>query len=273
MKKITISDSSFLQYEKSLSIGGTATGVAPTFFEWEQADPETARFVTDANLKHAKGEGQIALLLEAFFLHPEDYITAMQKPFDYVLTSNAYMARNMGWLYYPKGGSWINEKDWGVHEKTKDISILLSPKDKLPGHRLAHAIAEKFKDQVDVFGLDGWVSKEIALRHYRYSIVIEAERTPGFFSEKLIDCLSMGTVPIYWGDPEISCPFGEGFFTQGMLHIDELETLERLLSQRNIGSMGYPSTEIIMKNLETSKNYRIAEDNIWKKYPFLFEEK
>lgn len=267
MRKITISDSSFLQYEKSLSIGGTATGTAPTFFEWEQADPQEARFVTDANLKHAKGEGQVALLLEAFFLHPEDYVAAMQKPFDYVLTSNAYMARNMGWLYYPKGGSWINEKDWGVHEKTKDISMLLSPKDKLPGHRLAHGIAKKFSNQVDIFGLDGWVNKEIALRDYRYSIVIEAERTPGFFSEKLIDCLSMGTIPIYWGDPEIS-----RIFSGGIWEMDSFESIHRFIADVDLSRIFAYTGDVISRNLERARNYRIAEDFIWTKYPFLFKE-
>src|SRR5258706_14079960 len=107
-REITISDSSFLQYEKSFSIGGSNSGVSPETIEWVPADPRDARFVTDAMLKYAKGEGQVALLLESFFLHPEDYLTAMDKNFDYVLTHNKYFSRNLGWLSYPKGGSWIH---------------------------------------------------------------------------------------------------------------------------------------------------------------------
>lgn len=264
--KITISDSSFLQHVKSLSVGGSNSDAEPAFFEWEAADPDIARFVTDANLKHAKGEGQVALLLESFFLHPEDYATAMQKPFDYVLTSNAYFARNLGWLYYPKGGSWIRVDQWGLHEKDKDISMLLSPKTSMPGHKLAHAIANKFKDQIDIFGLDGWAEKQLALRSYRFSIVIEAERTPGFFSEKLVDCLSMGTIPIYWGDPEILDKF-----QMPIASFDSLESIERFLKQNtNISNRYHIWSPLIDSNLETAQNYCIAEDNIWKQYPFLF---
>jgi len=35
-----------------------------------------------------------------------------------------------------------------------------------------------------------------ALTPYRYSVVIENVREPGYFSEKLVDALLCGTVPI-----------------------------------------------------------------------------
>lgn len=255
--KITISDSSFLQYTKSFSVGGTNSETEPAFFEWEMADPQEARFVTDAMLKHAKGKGQVALLLESFFLHPEDYITAMQKPFDFVLTHNAYFAKNKGWLYYAKGGSWIDHAAWGQREKNRKCSILLSPKNTMPGHKLANIIAKEFGHNIDVFGLHGTATKMEALADYQYSVVIEAERTEGFFSEKLIDCISVGTIPIYWGDPSISKIFN----MDGILAFDDLDDFEQL---GNFIYDIFPNQHKgINDNIRIAENYRIAEDGIW----------
>lgn len=270
--KIPLADNMFIQFEKSLSLGGGNSGVTPTFFEWEQAEPSQARFVTDSCIKNAKGEGQVALLLESFFLHPENYFDAISKPFDYILTHNRYFADNYpNCLWYPKGGSWVAFDQWGMRPKTKDISIILSPKNTMPGHKLAHQIAEKFKDRVDVFGLDGYVTKPEGLAEYRFSIVVEAERCHGFFSEKLIDCMSVKTVPVYWGDPHI-----EKYFNNGVWSFADLFELEQILNTitavKNIDAYEILTGRCEV-NLENAKLYRIAEDWIYQEYPFLFGDK
>jgi hypothetical protein len=46
-------------------------------------------------------------------------------------------------------------------------------------------------------------NKTECLETFRYSIVIENDKDQGYyFSEKLVDCLSLGTVPIMWGSGE-----------------------------------------------------------------------
>jgi hypothetical protein len=40
--------------------------------------------------------------------------------------------------------------------------------------------------------------------------VIESCQEPGYFTEKIIDCFLTGTIPIYWGDPNIRDIFNPG---------------------------------------------------------------
>lgn len=264
--KVTISDSLFTPYARSMRLGQGNAGISPTHFEWELADPQTARFVTDPNLKHARGHGQVALLLESFFLHPEDYLTAMEKPFDYVLTHNSYFAQHKDWLWYPSGGSFVDFKNWGIHEKTKDVSILLSPKNQIWGHKRFHEIVQRFGDRIDVFGLDRYVDKMEAIAPYRFTIVVEGESTRDYFAEKLIDCFALGTVPIYWGCPNI----GDFFDIKGTLLPRNLEEVGMCIEWAT--DYTYNMREAYIRaNLETAKQYRIPEDWIYEHYPFLFE--
>jgi hypothetical protein len=44
-------------------------------------------------------------------------------------------------------------------------------------------------------------AKAAALRDYMFSIVIENAQVGRYFTEKLIDAIALGTVPVYWGGP------------------------------------------------------------------------
>ena len=206
-------------------------------------------------------------MLETFFLHPEDYITAMQKPFDYVLTSNRYFADNKNWLWYPHGGSWIDFSLWGLHEKKKDVSLILSEKKSMRGHQLRHGIVERFGSLItDLYGYeDKRIRKFDGVAPYRFSVIIESEKAPGFFNEKLIDCFSVGTIPIYWG-----CTDLERFFDlDGVVEVESFEDVKGALESAN--DHAYKTFIKSAKvNLELAKNYRISEDWIYQNYPFLF---
>lgn len=266
--KIPIADNLFISHTKSAFIGGDCIGVGPSDFEWENVSAEDARFVTDPFIKSVDGSGKVAWLLEPFFLHPENYFAAMERNFDAVLTHNQYFALHKNWLWYPHGGSWIAEKDWGVREKIRDVSILLSDKQSMAGHKLRHEIVDKFYGEIDVFGLDRRVRPVEAYGIHRYSIIVENERVDGYFTEKLIDCLSVGTIPIYWG-----CPNIHNFFdATGILSFNTLNDLENILGV--VGSWSYElNRDTIAVNMELAKQYRVCEDNIFRMYPELFKEK
>lgn len=264
--KVTVADSLFLQYARSIKLGGGNENVTPTHFEWELADPERARFVTDSHIKDARGPGQVALLLESFFLHPENYLSAMEKPFEAVLTHNSYFAKHKNWLWFPHGGSFVPLDQWKVHKKTKGVSLLCSPKRSLWGHRKYHYLAERFGDHLDVYGLDGHVDKLTAIAPYRYTVVVEAEETVDFFSEKLIDCLALGTIPIYWGCPNI----GDYFDVHGLVRVNSTEEVAEALGKLNTKFYS-ARKDVIGENLEIARRYAIPEDWIWNEYPQLFE--
>ena len=109
--------------------------------------------------------------------------------------------------WYPFGGCWILPEDRKIYPKKKLISIIASEKRETEGHKLRHEIIDAIRKDpvvskyVDVFGrgYNPVDYKLEALKDYRFSIVIENEKTPFWFTEKLIDCFMTGTVPIYWG--------------------------------------------------------------------------
>jgi hypothetical protein len=271
-RNIKIADCGFLPGGKSQSLDGDNFGLGPAHFDWELTDIHQAHFVTDSFLKDTSGDGQIAWLCESYFLHPENYITAMQKNFKYVLTHNWYFAENMkhkNWLWVPKGGSWIDFRRWGVHEKTKNVSLILSEKKSMVGHQMRHNVAEKYGALIDdVFGYDyNRVQKYDGLAPYRWSIVIQPERCDFFFNEALIDCFSVGTVPIYWG-----CPSIEQFFDGLGMEITRGEDdIRAVLEAIQSGRLLPPDSATLERNMLLGQNYRCVEDWIWKTYPFLFE--
>lgn len=264
-RTVTICDHTFLEHTKSASIGGDNLGVGPKYFEWEYANAQSARFVTDGDIKDARGEGQVAWLLEPYALHQENYYRAMGKKFDAVLAHS-----KCGWMgakFYPYGGSWIAFDRWGVHEKTKDVSLILSDKDTLPGHKLRHRAAEILKDKVDIF--HHFPSKFEALAPYRYSIVIESVKNSWYFTEKLVDCLSVGTTPIYWGTPEV-CKF---FDEDGIIPVDSVAEIEKFVYMaRTYGRESFEERRSVAeKNVELCRDWAVCEDNIYAMYPELFE--
>lgn len=104
--------------------------------------------------------------------------------------------------------TWVENPGDLVVEKTRRMSLIASGKRTLQGHRMRHEIASwiaKTGVDVDLLGsaFKRFDKKEDGLAPYRFSVVIENCREPGYFSEKLIDCLLCGSIPIYWGALDI----------------------------------------------------------------------
>jgi hypothetical protein len=276
-KRVTICDHTFLDHTKSASIGGDNIGVGPTHFEWEYAEADKARFVTNGDIKHARGRGQVAWLLEPPSLHRENYEIALERwdEFDVVLfhslvfpeteplmISEGKFALPYGW--YPYGGSWIGFDEHKMHKKSKLVSMLFSEKNTMPGHKLRHEVAERFGDKIDV--LQGIPNKIDALKDYRYSIIIESEKVRYYFTEKLIDCVSVGTIPIYWGSD-----VKDLFDRKGIICVRNINAIESVL--KIIGEKDYESRkESIRQNTFHAKKYAVCEDLIYFMYPELFND-
>jgi len=71
------------------------------------------------------------------------------------------------------------------------------------------SLGSKNEDKIDLF------------REYQFAIVIENSQQTNYFTEKLIDCLIMKTIPIYWGCPNID----EYFNTNGWVFFDNVDSL------------------------------------------------
>lgn len=149
---------------------------------------------------------KIALLMESPAVFPDAYnkILLIKDKFDLVLTfksSLVLLSKKIN--YYPLGGTWIKSEDWQVYNKTKLCSFIASNKKQSTGHIVRHQIYDLIKDNpnIDCYGeiANNPIEYKLdALKDYKFSIVIENDDIDGYFTEKLIDCVLTGTIPIIW---------------------------------------------------------------------------
>lgn len=95
----------------------------------------------------------------------------------------------------------------------KKKSVMVATLNKGANYNIRKALAENWRNEIDVFGggwpitlpnYRGFISSKVALlRRYRYCMVVENQRQPGYVTEKLLDCIAADTVPIYWGAPDV----------------------------------------------------------------------
>lgn len=113
--------------------------------------------------------------------------------------------------YLPNGSNkhWI--VDCGIHKKTKLISMINSGKRMCKGHLLRNKITAELKNKVDIFGLmyKRINKKEEGLNDYMFSLALENAQYRTYITEKILDCFATGTIPIYWGAPDIGDYFNK----------------------------------------------------------------
>lgn len=207
--------------------------------------------------------------------------------------------RPSNYLWTPVGGCWIPEADrWdGVvdlnHEyrpgrgmKTVPISAVFSHKMSTEGHWLRHRILEMQHERIEVrivnYGSGGknTLSDEvvgvesISAKHeafdrnaHPFQVVVENSRTPGYFTEKIIDCFATGTIPIYWGCPDLA---RYGFSEDGVIRFeDERDLFERVLPSLPSPNAALGDPRLIdaaAHNARTARDYYLAEDFISANY-------
>ncbi len=244
-------------------------GEYPQYIEFDREDKACQITIfTDKNLDDvyiSNSKVKIAWLIEPPALHPQ-YYKQLSDPnfyahFDMIMTYD-YSLLKLGpkFTFLPLAGCWIENKDWSIYKKTNNISIIASSKKELAGHRLRHEVIKKLGDKIDVFG-NGYQaidSKLIGLASYRYSIVIENVKQNYWFTEKLIDCFATGTVPIYWGCPDIA----KVFESKGIITFSSAKELATIIE--SLSGEDYENRMLaINKNFELFKQYSTIEDYMY----------
>ena len=280
--KVALRDGTF--HEQSMTLSGENAGEGPAHFQWDRkelGEPITGPVAcfTDMCLGEAVGcesPTKLAILIEPLEFSDTHYRKALElrDHFDAIFTYEAeYVELGAPFKFYPFGGSWIRE--WHLFEKLRLCSIVTSDKWVTEGHRLRHEVVERFIANVreDDWPFKVWGEpygprfphKHQPLRHYMYSIVIENVRSNWWFTEKLIDAFSQGTVPIYWGCPDV-CEF---FDCRGIIPFESLGDLDRILPELDMQDYlrRLPGIE---ENLRLARQYRCAEDWIYTNHRELF---
>lgn len=143
-----------------------------------------------------------------------------------------------------------------VYNKSKLISFISSNKNICPGHQLRLECVNEISNlklDVDIFGrgINPIPSKLIGLKDYYYSVTMENDKLPFYFTEKIIDCFLSGTIPIYYG-----CTNIEKYFNpKGIINFSNKNELVDIINSL--------TPEFYLNNLDAVKeNFSIAQ-NIW----------
>jgi hypothetical protein len=274
--KINLVDACF--HQSASSIAGDNSDLPPERFDWYRGPDQVSKhkFFTSWTLKEAVKDphpNKIAWLLEppAIQTWPYDFIYEHHDKFEAVLTYSRQLldqAPKIDNLHFcPHGGSWISSDDWSIKPKYRNVCMIASEKMVTPGHMMRHMVANKYGHRIDLLGYAYRPFERIvnALKQYRYAVVIESVLFDWYFSEKLIDCLATGTVPIYRG-----CPSFDDFFDlDGIIRFDDEEELGDVLD--SIGPQDYAwRMDAIRQNFARARSYFRAEDWAQSKYPELF---
>ena len=91
-----------------------------------------------------------------------------------------------------------------------------------------------------------------------FSIEIENCSKENYFTEKLHDCLALGTVPVYFG-PKVGLT--KHFDIEGIIPFDDTDDLEDILDE--LTPELYKSKEAaIYNNLQAAKKFAIVDDYV-----------
>lgn len=270
-----------LPFEKKYS---SCSNIKPKTFEWVNGDWNRGDGI-EVWIDHAALEGtkvgklkthkvlwlcESSEIINSIVLAVKENLDYFLSKYDYIFTCDRSLITNDRIIFTPNGSNlpWVDELQYGIREKTKLCSILASPKNYTTGHHIRHNIAEKYKDDIDVFGGVGgsnrvgitdlktaWHDKAEALNDYMFSFTIENASYETYYTEKLTDCFVTGTVPIYWGSPDIEKHFNK----DGIILYDEkfnINNLSRELYESKL--------DAINDNYERAVKIENADDILYK---------
>lgn len=216
-----------------------------------------------------KSNIKIAWCLESPAVMPRVHnnIHQVADNFDYVFTYRTDLIEQDPKKFIPNtpGGAYLKDEFFGLYtnNKNKFCSNIFSAKRDLEGHKLRHHINRSIP-QVDGFGSGTHPGapflrdKSPALAPYMFSFIIENIKYPHYFTEKLIDCLLAGCVPIYWGAPNI----GDYFNLDGFIIFNSFDELK----DKKITKQDYlDRLQAIAENYKTALLYKSSDDVLARK--------
>jgi len=239
-------------------------------FEWYRGSEHSRVSVfTDFSLDevdNCTSEAKVALLMESPEVFPNAYrrIQEINDKFDLVLTFDySLLLKLKNSKEYYLGGTWIREEDRKLYNKTKNVSMIASCKQNSSGHKLRHEVYSTFLN-IDFFGDIGGVHNRIdykldGLKDYRFSIAIENCQHNFYFTEKLMDCFLTGTIPVYFGCPDIV----DYFNRDGMIFIDNIHSMRRFWNNINYEELYNEMIHDVRDNFIRAQKYITPEFQIW----------
>jgi hypothetical protein len=163
-------------------------------------------------------------------------------------------------VYCPWGSYFINPADHKLYDKRQNLTIIASSKNFCVGHRMRHEVISRYEKYFSCvrrggtnhakYQNSGDEYKLNYIKDYRFSIEIENAPIEGYFTEKLLDCIRTGTIPIYCGDPSVIDIFNK----DGIVTFSNVDDLEEILPQLN-ESFYNDRIEAVKENYSIAENF------------------
>jgi hypothetical protein len=242
----------------------------PSNFTWAKNETrDITCFVDEAIIEELinnknRIKKKIGWIVESSAIIPQtvEYIKKYHKEisqsFDFIIThDNSIVCLAENFYYLPPSGYWIENPQ--CYAKDRLCSMITSNKSQCDGHVHRLQLAKKLQNKLDLFGrgIKDFNIKEDALSDYMFSVTMENASYSGYWSEKILDCFACGTIPIYYGDPDI----GDHFNKDGIIILDDSFDPSMLSSELYLSKQ-----DAIIDNFERCLKYNVIEDIMWQKY-------
>lgn len=164
--------------------------------------------------------------------------------------------------YCPWGSYFIKPEDHKLYEKRYNSTVIVSSKTYSEGHKFRHAVVNTCEEKFDHVRRGGTAHAQYQnageeyklnfLKDFRFAVEVENGFIRGYFTEKILDCLRTGVIPIYKGDPDIL----QHFNPEGIICFNEVEEVGPILDSL--------SEELYQSKLGAVKeNYTLAEKYLY----------
>jgi hypothetical protein len=199
--------------------------------------------------------------------------------FDAILTWNDKVLNNCeNAIFLPFGHTWLKPDQYEKeHKKEFKISHLRGSLLKSYGHQIRWDILDR-KNEIkiptkffDVYGdrhniERARIDKEEVFGDTQFGVAIENFAHRGWFSEKILDCFLLKTIPMYWGCSNI----GDFFNIDGIIKFEEAD--EFIYISNQLTDKYYKSKkQVIEENYQLALQYVNYEQNIINKVIEIFK--
>jgi hypothetical protein len=202
-----------------------------------------------------------ARLSHTGLFHPYEWLKDNHQHFDHIMSPFLVLKDLVGeakFTWVPCQDCFIDRNDFGLYEKERLLSAIASFKTWTDGHRMRHAIINRFHDKMDVYGSgyndiinkQGNFGKVIALAPYCFTIVVPNTKVDDFFSEQLTDALVLGTIPIYRGTDGVK----KHFNMDGIIQFETVDELEGIINGLSF-DLYKSKMDAVVDNFNRAKEY------------------
>tara|TARA_R110002110_G_scaffold401290_1_gene618084 strand:+ start:2828 stop:3625 length:798 start_codon:yes stop_codon:yes gene_type:complete len=238
-----------------------------TEFEWSVDTVQDCTFYIDASIKdglNVECKRKFGWLVESRDIIPEamEFVKNNHKliseKYEILFTHvKEIYDLEENFHYIPPHGFWVESPK--IYDKTKLVSMVSSSKGMTAGHRHRLGWVNRLRDKLDLYGrgFNPFDKKEDVLADYMFSVTIENDSYPTYWSEKILDCFACGTIPIYYGSPDI----GDHFNMDGIIMLDESFDVSSLTPELYDNKI-----HAIKDNFERCMKLEVIEDIIYEKY-------